>query len=297
MYKIGIDLGGTKVEGVVLDDNNKELYRKRFPNGKEGGYENVLSVLKTLYTDLCEFISGAEHTLGLGTPGAMAKESNLLKNSNIECMNGLPFQTDLEKLFNHKLVIENDANCFALAEAVIGAGKGKDLVFGVIMGTGCGGGIVYKGEVIRGLKESAGEWGHSTINFDNGPVWRNSPLKGLVEAYISGTGAQERYAEEFGGNLEMQEIISNYRKGEQNAVRAMGKFFEYYGVSISNIIKFMDPDAIVLGGGLSNVDEIYTEGPQYVEKYCLNQELYTPVLKNEYGDSAGVFGAALVGIK
>ncbi|MCP4521931.1 MAG: ROK family protein [Cytophagales bacterium] len=296
MYKIGIDLGGTKVEGIVLDQDNKELFRKRYPNGKEGGYQNVLDTIKTLYTDLCNYIDGAEHTLGLGTPGAMAKESNLLKNSNIECMNGEPFQEDLEKLFNHKIIVENDANCFALAEAVIGAGKGKDLVFGVIMGTGCGGGIVYKGEVIRGLRESAGEWGHSTINFENGPSWRNSPLKGLVEAYISGTGAQERYEEEFGEKLGMQEIVESYRDGEERAVKAMNTFLEHYGISISNIIKFMDPDAIVLGGGLSNVDEIYSKGPKYIEKYCLSQEFYTPVLKNEYGDSAGVFGAALIGV-
>ncbi len=297
MYRIGIDLGGTKVEGVVLDQENKELHRERYPNGKEGGYDNILNTIKKLYTNLCAEIDGASHTLGLGTPGAMAKENNLLKNCNIECMNGKPFQDDLVKLLDHNVVVENDANCFALAEAVIGAGKGKDLVFGVIMGTGCGGGIVYKGEVIRGLKESAGEWGHSTINFENGPVWRNSVLKGLVEAYISGTGAQERYAEEYGDKLEMKDIVENYRNGEDRAVQAMNTFLNHYGISISNIIKFMDPDVIVLGGGLSNVDEIYSEGPKYVEKYCLNEELYTPILKNEYGDSAGVYGAAIVGVE
>ncbi len=296
MYKIGIDLGGTKVEGIVTDENNKELFRKRYPNGKEGGYENVLGVIERLYGELCGAIDNAPHTLGLGTPGSISKETNLLKNSNIECMNGKPFADDLKERLKHNIEIENDANCFALAEAVIGAGKGKELVFGVIMGTGCGGGLVVNGKVIRGLQENAGEWGHSTINYDNGPAWRNGP-KGVVEAYISGTGAQERFTEKFGEKKDFAEIVKAYRDGDATAKEFMDYFFEHYGISMGNLIKFLDPDVIVLGGGLSNVDELYNEGKEYVAKYCFNHDLYTPIVKNEYGDSAGVYGAALIGVE
>lgn len=295
MYKIGLDLGGTKVEIIVTDENYKEVFRKRLPNGKENGYDFVINRIKDLYTDACDEIKNAPHTLGLGTPGAISKETGLLKNSNIEIMNGKPFRDDLKKALNHNLIVENDANCFALAEAVIGAGKGKGLVFGIILGTGCGGGIVHKGEVIGGLKEAAGEWGHHTINYDNGAEWRTG--NGVIEAYISGTGAQLRYKEMFGEEVAMADIVYNFRKGEEDAVKFMEYFFDHVGISISNLIKFLDPDAIVLGGGLSNIDELYEQVPNYIAKYSLNNDCYTPILKNEYGDSAGVYGAAIVGIE
>jgi fructokinase len=294
MYKVGIDLGGTKVEIIVTDENHREVFRKRLPNGKENGYEFVLNRIKDLYTDACDEIKNAPHSLGLGTPGAISKETGLLKNSNIELMNGKPFKDDVEKVLKHRVWIENDANCFALAEAVIGAGKGKDFVFGVILGTGVGGGLIFKGQIIEGLKEAAGEWGHHTINYNDGAEWRTGT--GAIEAYVSGTGAQIRYKEIFGDDLLMADIVYNYRKGESNAVRFMDYFLDHLAIAISNLIKFLDPDAIVLGGGLSNIDEIYELLPDYVAKYSLNGDCYTPILKNEYGDSAGVFGAAIVGI-
>lgn len=294
MYKVGLDLGGTKVEVIVTDESYKEVFRKRLPNGKENGYEFVLNRIKDLYTDACDEINNEQHTLGLGTPGCISKETGLLKNSNIEVMNGKPFKDDLATALNHDLVVENDANCFALAEAVIGAGKGKNLTFGVILGTGCGGGIIHKGEVISGLKEAAGEWGHHTINYNDGAEWRTG--NGAIEAYISGSGAQARYKEMFGEEVAMADIVYNYRKGEEDAVKYMEYFFDHLGIAISNLIKFLDPDAIVLGGGLSNIDEIYEQLPNYVAKYNLNNDCYTPILKNEYGDSAGVYGAAIVGI-
>lgn len=295
MYKVGFDLGGTKVEVIVTDENYKEVFRKRLPNGKEHGYDFVLNRIKDLYVDACDEISNIPHTLGLGTPGAISSETGLLKNSNIEVMNGRSFQKDLIEALGHNIVVENDANCFALAEAVIGAGKGKDLVFGVILGTGVGGGIVFKGQVIPGLKEAAGEWGHHTINYDNGVEWRTG--SGAIEGYISGTGAQQRYTDMFGKEVAMADIVYNYRKGEENAVTFMDSFFEHVGVAFSNLIKFLDPDAIVLGGGLSNIDEIYEKAPLYISKYSLNNDCYTPILKNEYGDSAGVYGAAIVGVE
>ncbi len=296
MYKIGIDLGGTKIEGVVLDNDGKELQRKRMKNGKEQGYDHILDNIKLLYEDLLEEIDGQEHTLGLGTPGSMSKQTKLLKNSNILCMNGQPFQADLTKKLGHAIAVQNDANCFAMAEAILGAGKGKDMVFGVIMGTGCGGGIVYKGEVIEGMRENAGEWGHSIMNFDAPePEWQDG-MKGPVEMYISGTGVQKRYEARFQEEISTSDIVYNYRNGENDSKVIMDEFFEHFGIAIANIIKFIDPDVIVLGGGVSNVEEIYTEGVSRVKKYCMNQDLYTPIVKNEYGDSAGVIGAALIGI-
>ncbi len=295
MHKIGFDLGGTKIEGIVLDENNQEIYRKRIPNGKEQGYDHILDNIQHLYEDLCEHVQTTEHTIGLGTPGSISKQTGLLSTSNIQCMNSKPFQEDLKKKLGHNIIVENDANCFALAEALIGAGKGKNIVFGVIIGTGCGGGLVINGEVIRGLRENCGEWGHSTINYNDGPAW-TSGVNGVVEAYISGTGVQKRYEEEYGEQITMNDIVYNYRKGEDDAKKIMNDFFEHFGISIANLIKFLDPDVIVMGGGLSNVDEIYTEGLERVKKYVFDQNLYTPIVKNEYGDSAGVFGAALIGV-
>ena len=293
MYRIGIDLGGTKIEGIVLDENAKEIQRKRIPNGKEEGYKAVLNNIKSVYDDLCESINNADHKVGIGMPGSISKQTGLLKNCNITFMNGKPFKEDLIETLGHNVGVENDANCFAMAEALIGAGKGKDLVFGVILGTGVGGGLVYKGQVIQGMRENAGEWGHSTINFD-GPEWC-SGTPGAVESYLSGTGIQLNHEKKFGQKLSTSDIVYNYRKGEREATETMNEFLELFGISIANIIKFLDPDVIVLGGGVSNVDEIYEEGLKRVKKYCLNQDLYTAVVKNEYGDSAGVFGAALIG--
>ena len=296
MNKFGIDLGGTKIEGIVLDENNKEIYRKRIPNGKEKGYDNILNNIQQLYTDLIEHTSSNGHTLGLGTPGSISKQTGLLSTSNIQCMNGKAFQKDLAEKLGHNIVVENDANCFALAEALIGAGKGKEIVFGVIIGTGCGGGLIIDGKVIRGLRENAGEWGHHTIDYSTGPEW-TSGVNGVIEAYISGTGVQKRYESKYGEQLAMADIVYNYRKGEADAVDIFNEFLEHLGISLSNLIKFLDPDVIVMGGGLSNIDEIYTDGLERVKKYVFDQNLYTPIVKNEYGDSAGVFGAALIGVQ
>ncbi len=297
MYKIGIDLGGTKVEGIVLDNESNEVFRKRMPNGKEKGYEFLLGNIKSLYKQCLEKCNSEIHTVGLGMPGSLDRETGLLKNSsNIPCMSQKPFLTDLERILDHNVGLDNDANCFALAEAVLGAGRGKDLVFGVILGTGVGGGLVFKGEVIKGMRDCTGEWGHSTIDYKNGDEWHGG-VNGAVEAYISGSGVQARYKAENNEELATADIVYNYRNGAAKSVEAMDEFFEYFGIAMSNLIKFYDPEVIVLGGGLSNIEELYTEGIKRVAKYNLNKELYTPIVKNKFGDSAGVFGAALIGVE
>jgi fructokinase len=294
MFRIGIDLGGTKIEGIVLDERGKEIFRKRIETQRELGYQHILNRIKELYDELAGQIKNHPHTFGIGTPGAVSPRSGLLKNSNTVCMNGQPVKSDLENLLGRKIEIQNDANCFAMAEALHGAGRGKKLVFGVIMGTGCGGGIVHNGEVITGAQGIAGEWGHMSINPD-GPLCYCGQ-RGCVETYISGGGLQNRYAERFGAQKTFREIEKDFLAGEANAVAFMKIFFRNFGRALANLIDVLDPDVIVLGGGVSKFGALYTEGVAEVARYVFNDSLETPIVKNQLGDSAGVIGAALIGI-
>lgn len=294
MFRIGIDLGGTKIEGVVLDAHDAELFRKRIPTEQQTGYAHILSRIKLLYDELAASVHGEPHSIGIGTPGAISRRTGLLKNSNTVCLNGQPLKIDLEKLFGSEIEVQNDANCFAMAEALHGAGKGKNLVFGVIMGTGCGGGIVYKGEVITGPQAIAGEWGHTSID-PNGPVCYCGQ-RGCVETYISGGGAEARYAERYGVKRPFVEIEQAYYRGEPQAAEFMKSFFCHFGRSLANVIDILDPDIVVLGGGVSNFKGLYSEGMAEVAGQVFSDSLETPIVKNELGDSAGVIGAALVGI-
>ena len=294
MYRIGIDLGGTKIEGVVLDADGKEVIRQRIPTERERGYQHILDKIKFLHDELAAAVPGQLTTFGIGTPGALSPRTGLLKNSNTVCMNGQPVKMDLEKLLGRKIEIQNDANCFALAEALLGAGRGKKLVFGVIIGTGCGGGIVHKGEVITGPQAIAGEWGHMSID-PNGPVCYCGQ-KGCTETFISGGGLENRYAEKFGVRRPLKEVEAAYFAGEPQAMEFMQEFFDRFGRAIANLIDILDPDIVVLGGGVSNFSAIYTEGVAAVRKYVFTDELETPIVKHQLGDSAGVLGAALVGV-
>ena len=294
MYRIGIDLGGTKIEGVVLDADGKEIFRQRIATEREGGYQHILHRIKSVHDALVATVPNQPTTFGIGTPGALSPRTGLLKNSNTVCMNGQPVKTDLEKLLGRKIEIQNDANCFAMAEALLGAGRGKRLVFGVIIGTGCGGGIVYKSEVFTGAQAIAGEWGHMSID-PQGPLCYCGK-KGCVETFISGAGLENRYAEKFGVRRPLKEVEVAYFAGEPNAVTFMEEFFDRFGRAVANLIDILDPDVVVLGGGVSNFKAIYTEGVAAVQKYVFTDELETPIVKNQLGDSAGVLGAALVGV-
>jgi len=294
MFRIGMDLGGTKIEGIVLDAHWKELFRKRIETKRELGYRHILNRIGELYGELAAQIKNQPHTFGIGTPGAVSPCSGLLKNSNTVCMNGQPVKSDLEKNLGRKIEIQNDANCFAMAEALHGAGRGKKLVFGVIMGTGCGGGIVHKGEVITGPQAVAGEWGHTSIDPD-GPVCYCGQ-HGCVETFISGGGVEKRYAEQFGAKKSFREIEKDFYAGEPQTVAFMKTFFRNFGRAMANLIDVLDPDIVVLGGGVSKFDALYTEGVAQVAKFVFNDSLETPIVKNQLGDSAGVIGAALIGI-
>ncbi|WMJ72558.1 ROK family protein [Cytophagaceae bacterium ABcell3] len=294
MHKIGIDLGGTKIEGIVLDHENQEIARKRIATEQEKGYDHILNNINTLYQHLAQQTEHKPHTFGIGTPGSISKSTGLMKNANTVCLNGKPFGKDLQAILKREVTIENDANCFAMAEAIMGAGKGHTSVFGVIMGTGCGGGIVFNEKIYKGLHENAGEWGHMTIN-PAGPECYCGK-RGCVETYISGGGLEKVYASKYQLNKKLPHIVEDYKKGEVHAKETMEAFFQHFGIALSNLINILDPDVVVLGGGVSNIDELYTEGIAQVKKYIFNDELKTSIVKNKCGDSAGVWGAALAGI-
>lgn len=295
MYKIGIDLGGTKIAGTILDADGNEIFaedkRPRRETEQEKGYANIVNKIVSLYHELTSQISAAPHTFGIGTPGAVSRKTGLLKNSNTVCLNGSPLKQDLSEQLGREVVIENDANCFAMAEAKNYPGK---VVFGVIMGTGCGGGIVVNNQVLTGLQSIGGEWGHHTIAPHDGP-YCYCGKRGCIETLISGGGLQNRFHEKFRVPLTVQQIFALAKKSDNYATAFVAEFYENFGIALSNLIAILDPDVVVLGGGLSNLDELYTIGRERVRQYIFSDELETPIVKNIYGDSAGVIGAALVG--
>jgi fructokinase len=291
--RFGIDLGGTKTEGVILDAEGREMLRERIPTDA-AGYEPVLAGIERLYRRLVRAADDAPHTLGIGTPGAVSRRTGLLKNSNTTCLNGMPVARDLRTRLARDLAIENDANCFALAEALAGSGRGHRVVFGVIMGTGCGGGIVIDGKVHGGLQSIAGEWGHTVIDPGGSPCYCGA--RGCVETFISGSGLEHRHIERAGSRRSVDEIIAAWRGGDPVATATMDDFFARFGQALANLIAVLDPDVVVLGGGLSNIDELYTRGVEEVGRRVFSDSLETPIVKHRLGDSAGVIGAALVGV-
>lgn len=292
-HRIGIDLGGTKIEGVVLNAGLETVLKKRIDTEREGGYEHILSRVRTLYRTL-EAAAGGPAPFGIGTPGAVSTRTGLMKNSNTTCLNGRPLAADLLNLFGRPLRLENDANCFALAEGKLGAGRGRRMVFGVIMGTGCGGGLMIDGEVWTGPQRIGGEWGHMSIDPAGPDCYCGS--RGCVETFISGGGLEGLYETETGARKTSEEILAAYRAGEPAARARMEDFFDRYGRAVANLITIIDPDIVVLGGGLSAIPELYSTGRSAVQKYIFNDGLDTPIVPNQLGASAGVLGAALIGI-
>ncbi|RME00998.1 MAG: ROK family protein [Deltaproteobacteria bacterium] len=293
MYHLGIDLGGTKIEGVILDTELQEIFRQRIPTERDRGYAVILDKLTALYETMRRRIDGVSHTFGIGTPGALSLRNARIKNSNTRALIGRPLKEDLEARIGRRVVLENDANCFALAEARLGAGRGKGIVFGVIMGTGCGGGLVIQGKLHIGLQRIAGEWGHASID-PAGPRCYCGH-RGCVETLLSGGGLERRFREETGLHLPLPEIVARFRAGGEVEARFIRRFLSDFGRALANLIDILDPDLIVLGGGVSNIEELYTEGIAQVERFVFSDSLETPIVRNTLGDSAGVLGAALIG--
>lgn len=289
--RIGIDLGGTKIEGVVLDADNRPVVRRRVPTERERGYEHIVARVAELVGELR--VEAPEcRCVGIGTPGSISRRDGTLKNSNTTCLNGRRVAEDLQARIGVELVIENDANCFALAEAVAGAAAGERLVFGAILGTGVGGGIVHRGELLRGPQHLAGEWGHHSID-PRGPLCYCGQ-RGCVERMISGPALVDRFIGAGGLAAGVEDVVLAYRAGQPAAVETLGRFIDVFGRAVANLVDILDPDVIVLGGGLSNIDELYTAGRDAVARYVFNDELCTPIRRNQLGDSAGVIGAALL---
>jgi fructokinase len=293
MLRFGIDLGGTKTEGAILDAGGTVVFRERIATDASS-YEPVVEGIATMYRRLSEHARSAPHTLGIGTPGAVSPRTGLMKNSNTTRLNGMPLAHDLRARLGRDLTIANDANCFALAEALHGAGRGRRVVFGVIMGTGCGGGLVIDGGVHTGLQSIAGEWGHTAID-PNGPACYCGS-RGCVETYISGSGLERRYAALTGQRRSVEAIAAGARAGEPPCAALMDEFVRNFGRAVANLIAVVDPDVIVLGGGLSNIEDLYTRGVAEVARCVFSDSLETPIVRNALGDSAGVIGAALIGV-
>ncbi len=290
MLRIGIDLGGTKTEGIVMDTAGNILQRLRRPTPQGLGYDTILNNVCSLVADLEQRVQGACR-VGIGAPGALAAATGMMKNSNTVCLNGCPVLSDLEKMLARPLRLANDANCFALSEALDGAGRAQPVVFGVILGTGVGGGIVVNGRVLQGLQHIAGEWGHNVLEPLGPPCYCGR--HGCVETLLSGPGFTHDYIHHGGDpNVAVPDIVARATGGDAIAEAALQRYFARFGRALATVINILDPHVVVLGGGLSNIQRLYTEGVDQIRRHVFNDALRTPILRNQHGDSSGVRGAA-----
>ena len=289
MHKIGIDLGGTKTEGILLDDNFEIIERTRVKTNQQEGYSSILDLIKNL-VDALRQKTDQKTSLGICTPGSLSKKSGLIKNSNTQCLIGKDLKTDLENIFKHDISIENDANCFALAESKLGVAKNFDVVFGVIMGTGVGGGLIINDHIHNGRTNIAGEWDHHCIWPQGNSCYCGK--QGCVETYLSGPALEKRWEQLTNKRQSLTEII---QKSDDNLLQKWKtEFLDNFGLALGNVIDILDPDVIVLGGGLSNIPFLYDEGKNSVYQKVFSDQIDTPILKNSLGDSAGVFGACMI---
>jgi len=288
-YRLGIDLGGTKIEAILIDNQFQVIERKRVPTMRDDGYSAILKRIIDLAKDMIN-TADIDGPIGICTPGAIEPKTGLLKNSNTVCLIGQPIQKDMEKELKIPVLMENDANCFALAEATIGAAKKYNVVFGVILGTGCGGGISIHKNIHRGANRIAGEWGHHTLYPDGRDCYCGN--KGCTESYISGTALEKEWQEISGTFSRVTDVIDN--KLYESHPEWRSNFILNFGRAMANVIDILDPDAIVLGGGLSKIDFLYSDGKESAYSETFSEIVSTPILKNKLGDSGGVFGAAML---
>jgi len=289
VHKIGIDLGGTKIEGILLDEKYDTIQRKRIATHQENGYDSIVKSIISLVNEL-KGKTSEEITVGMCTPGVTNANSGLIKNSNTQCLIGMPLKNDIENMLGYEIAMENDANCFALSESVLGSAKGYDVVFGVIMGTGVGGGIVINETLHKGRTNIAGEWGHHTLHPNGNECYCGR--QGCVETYISGPSLEKRWLEITGKKESLQSIVQDF--SDEKSKQWKEEFLENFGVGLANVIDILDPDVIVLGGGVSNIPFLYDQGKKTVYEKVFSDSVDTPILKNSLGDSAGVFGACMI---
>lgn len=293
--RIGVDLGGTKVEALALDEHGHELKRVRVPTPQHD-YPGTVNSIAKLVLDLENEI-GAHATVGVGIPGTVVASTGLVKNANSTWLNGQPLERDLSLALRREVRCANDANCFAISEATDGAATGAPVVFGVILGTGCGGGVVVRGEGLSGPNGLAGEWGHTALPWPTAEEWPGPACycgrHGCLETWISGTAFQREFQRVTGRSMKGVEIVAAAKAGDAQAEAAMQRLEDRLARGLSTIVNVIDPDVIVLGGGLSQVDRLYSgEVGRRLRDYGFGGGVETPIVRNLHGDSSGVRGAA-----
>lgn len=294
--KVGIDLGGTKIEIIALDSQREVLLRRRVST-PQGNYTAIITTITELVKQV-ESELGQTATVGIGTPGSLAVDTGLLRNSNSVCLNGMPFKQDLEASLQRTIALANDANCFALSEAIDGAAKGADTVFGVIVGTGVGAGIVINQRVLQGVNAIAGEWGHNPLPWPT--VKELSGLScycgqhGCIETWLSGTGFAAVFQQQYGEALSSQAIVDAAEAGDARCEQALVQYEDRMARSLAHVINMLDPEVIVLGGGMSNVARLYDNVPLRWARYIFSEHIQTRLVPPVHGDSSGVRGAAFL---
>ncbi len=295
----GVDLGGTKIEIVVLEsqDNPKVIIRERKNYDRNCGYDNLLSEIKSLINKVSAKIGHAPASIGIGCQGSY-DENYIHKNSNTVFMNGRTFFLDLREKLKIPVFMANDANCFALAEYKMGACKDLkfrgESFFGVIMGTGVGGGLIINSSIVKGLHGIGGEWGHNFLDESGGKCYCGKT--GCVETILSGPALENYYFDLSGEKKSLKEIYKCSVQGEHYAILTINRLIEFFGKAIAAVINIVDPFAVVLGGGVSNIESLYDKGIKEVEKYVFSNNFQTKILPPKLGDSAGVFGAAFLNV-
>ncbi|WP_349261214.1 ROK family protein [Povalibacter sp.] len=293
MIQIGVDFGGTKIEAAALDANGDFLARVRAPN--PGNYDAAIRAVCDLVTDV-ESQAGGRGTVGVGSPGSISPRTGVMRNANSTYLNGRRFREDLALAMNREVRLANDANCLALSEVVDGAAVGSRVAFAIILGTGCGGGVVVNGHLIEGANGIGGEWGHMPLpwptreEFDATQCWCG--LRGCLETWVSGSGLQRDHASAGGSTLDGESIIRAARAGDALAAAAFDRYVSRLGRGMAALVNALDPDTFVLGGGMSNVAELYERLPAAIRPYVFSDAWEAKILPARWGDSSGVRGAA-----
>jgi fructokinase len=289
--RIGIDVGGTKIEAIGLASDGTIRARRRV-DAPRGDYDRTVKTLVDL-VEAIELDTGARGSVGLGIPGTISPATGLIKNANSTWLNGQPLDRDLSRALKRPVRLANDANCFALSEATDGAAAGAGVVFGVIIGTGCGGGVVVHGRLLTGANAVAGEWGHNGLPWPDASEWPGPPCycgrQGCIETFLSGRGMQAAYGDP---SLTAREIAESAAKGDVRAGAAIERYATRLAKGLASVINVLDPDAVVLGGGLSNIDALYERVPQLWRDWVFSDRVDTRLVRARHGDSSGVRGAA-----
>ena len=292
--RFGIDLGGTKTEIVALAPDGRELLRRRVVTPRDN-YRATLDALTRLVTD-AERELGGNGSVGLGTPGSISRATRLLRGSNSVCLNGQPIKRDLESRLGREIRITNDANCFALSEATDGAGREAAVVFGAILGTGVGAGIVVDGRVLDGPNAIAGEWGHNPLPWPKDDERPGAACfcgrRGCIETWLAGPGVARDHAHETGENISAEEIVARALRGDSSCNATLERYEDRLARALAHVINLLDPDVIVLGGGMSNTAQLYASVPKLWGAWIFSDRVDTKLVRNAHGDSSGVRGAA-----